>query len=637
MSTVAAYKRVLERLYTLIGKEFGIVVVAVNPDWTNSNAAARELLLVSRSVSTEARIEASTKQVIQGPVVRYDLLSDATVKRGVVSDVVELKTSDIRAAFAGRSLPPGTPLLIVLVGVSSSVLAQLNECKEPDDFRDIASAGYAVLSYKAVEDGPPMRLSYVLLCDKSKNTAGAKFLLGSEVIDATRTLSYAIRIQEAPSPPLAAAEPLALRLRQHPSHEPMRGARWKKQEAIQPVRSQVAPVDWEKLVHSTVEIQIKKLLGGKAEHAVIDLGGGLVCRIWPEMVQRISEAHEWTVVFTHQSVNPTPRANYESFETLGDKVLSLSLVHHLFSDTSRTLDSNGLTDSHKEILSSVKQAAMASTMGLRTPGLVRTTVSVDDKMLEDLYEAFFGCLFTVGNRLVEGGNQGLPLCEALFKEILHETFPDLDPWSVPKDPQTTLDQIFIRLAWGHPVLNYNEDTRVTTIRLTRDAHGYLESVGPPIKMDKPLAIGPRAADKPSSARAAAEIALSALKLGWGIDSRYTNIVVRSRLMKDDRYAAVQREALKVAERMGYIDVYVARRAKNHNQLYAVIGVRPNDSEVQLHVYKYESPETRGQEDMQSISTRVAAYITALRGFMAAHGARTENLTGTAELPKKTTL
>lgn len=631
MAIVAAYRQSLERLYTLIGKEFALLVIAVNPDTTGSNVAARELVLVGRSVSTECKQGEGIRQVIQGPVIRYDLIAD-------VSKSVTLKAQDVHTALDGRSIASGVPLILALVGVEEAVVNRLRDsaCQEKKEMEELVSGGYLVLSYSSRD-----KMANLDLCEKpttisqrgskllasSKPVSHARFLIGEERIDPTRNMVYAIRVQEKKQVFLRPKDKIPVAVVEAPP-DPMkaiRATRWQRVEASKDLVPVSGPA-WEKLIQSVVEREVNKIITtavGAEEVVTIQLGDGLTARVWPDLVHKISMAREWMSVFTHQSVDPTPRANYEAFETLGDKVLSLSLIHYLLStnDPTRIIDSNGLTDSHKDILSNVRQPAMAAVMGLNQHGLIRSSVSIDDQMLEDVQEAFFGCLFTVANKLTEGSNQGLPICEALFRVILQETFPQLDPWSVPKDPQTTLDQVFIKMNWGHPIRIYDEETKVTTIRLTRDAHSFLESVGPKIKMDRPFIVGPKSADKTSSARAAAELALSSLKLGWGIDSRYASMTVRARLMRDERYAKVQREALKVAEKMGFTDIYVARRAKNHNQLYAVMGVRPDDSEAQLHIYKYQSPESRDTEEDTGLSTRVAAYITALRGFISSTSVR----------------
>lgn len=619
MSTVAAYRKVLERLYTLIGKEFALLVIAVNPTLSGSAGLARELVVVARSISNEGAPVAGVRQIIRGPVLRIDLDTDVASGSHVdrehkTQDVVELKPAHIKNALDGRSFPVGTPLIIALVGVGTETITRFSDCTcvERPDLTVTASGGYLVLTQTADQQ----RLSWIELCEKTKKATRPrgcavkeepKFLVGTEEIDDKRSVTYAIRIQEAPAPVIKKIEAPVV---QPQPVRVVRSSRWQKTESVQVKPLVVA--GWEHLVQTTVERELSKVLT-REEHTTYQLGDGLVARIWPDLIHNISKDREWTVVFTHQSVEPTPRRNYESLETLGDKVLGVCLVHYLFAN-GKPIDSNGFTDSLKEILSRPRQAEMATSMGLDLPGLIRSSVAVGPEMLEDVYEAFFGCLFTVANRLVEGGNQGLPLCELLFRRVLHEAFPELDPWSVPKDPQTTLDQIFIRMEWGHPIVSYNEETRVTTIRFTRDAISYLETLGPAFPRDRPLAVGPKAIDKQASARAAAEIALNVLKTNWGITTRYASLVVRSRLMKDERYAAVQREALAVAEKMGYSDIYVARRAKNHNQLYAVMGVMPDDTETQLHIYKYETGKNLGGgEDM---STRVAAYITALREFIA---------------------
>jgi dsRNA-specific ribonuclease len=642
MAAGAGYRRALERVYTLLGKEYALVVVAVNSEFSGSATAARELLLAARSVSTEVGAAVAVRQVIHGPVVRLDLNSEgALASRPTagreVNDIVHLNAERIKASFGGRVVPSGTPLVIALVGTTTEVITRLSDasCMERKELADLVTGGYLVLSYEAV---PSMRLSWMELCDKppapAKRTTGTrvkaaeaavtgdpKFLVETEQVGDGRVITYAVRLQ--PVVPVVAT-PVA-----RPMTEPIRDPRWKQVSRVivepeimrtQPgMVPQVARPDslgWESMVQIVVERELSKLLPpriGREQQQVTQLGDGLVVRVWPEIIRRISEDHDWTTVFTHQSVDPTPRANYEAFETLGDKILAAAHVHYLFSN-GPTLDSNGITDSVKEILSRPRQSAMAVVMGFDQRGLIRSTVSVGEEILEDVYEAFFGCLFTVANRIIEDGNQGLSLCELLFRRVLKESFPDLDPWSVPKDAPTTLDQIFIRLGWGHPIVMYNEETRVATIRLTAEAITHLEGLGATFKRDRAFIVGPRAVDKPAATKAAAELALAALKSNWGIDTKYASLKVREKLMQDDRYAIVQRQALEVAKKMGYVDVYVARKAKNHNQLYAVLGVKPNDSEVQLHVYKYETGKNLGGgEDM---STRVAAYITALREFMA---------------------
>lgn len=622
------YYRTLERVYTLLGREYVLLIIAVNSE---ANVAAREFLLAARTFASEGgttslptagtrSLEKGRRLLLIGPVVRYDLPSAPSFTE-----------KDIKTALGGRVIAPGVPLVIALVGATPDTITDLahdSGCKELSDLACQVTGGYLVL------EAP--YLSRVNLCDKpvpkratSKRIAappppGSKrFLIGTEPVTEQKNILYAIpiaaretidsastgggcgKVESAPAPAAAAAAAASL-------VRAVRSTRWSQPQAASRAVVVTAGPKWETLIQNTVERELSKLLINNSR-TVIDLGDGLTAMIWPQLAETISMDPAWLTVFTHQSVDPTPHKNYEAFETLGDRILAASLAHYLISEGGGRVDSNSMTNINKEILANERQAEMALTMGLNKEGLIRSSVTIDDKMYEDIFEAFFGCLFTVANRQVEGANQGLPLCEALLKKILSETDPILDIWSIGKDAPTTLDQLFIKMGWGNMVAHYDEGTGVTTIYLTPEARNFLDSIGPPIKGKAPLAVGPPILDIQRSKKAAAKLALSALKLGWGIDTKYASLMTRSRLMKDERYARVQREALQIAERLGFKDIYILRRPKHNSQLYAVIGVRPDDSEMQLHVYKYSPTAT----EEVGLSSRVLAYITALREFIAA--------------------
>lgn len=655
-----AFQRVLERIYTLLGSEFSLLVVVPDPLLQSANTSARELVLASRVMSSECvekrPVAKSSCSVIRGSVVRIDLNSNGadigTQQRSSKTTIVPFGPEDIKQSMTTRT---AYPVVIAFVGVEPSVITRLGDeplrCRERPELRDLATGGYMVLESR--EDEKRRHIA-VEVCLPPPTTGGftgrsagnvnppSSFLVGTEVVDETRKVVYALRV--APGRPAVASSP-AQQLTEYAAAssstvcEPtraIRSARWRSVSGNTPPPAPTPPpqipvVEWESLVQKTVERELSKLLltpgAGITE---IPLGDGLTARLWPQLILEISQSRDWHAVFTHQSVDPTPHANYESYETLGDKVLSLALIRHLLSGESRgtAADSDSLTDIHKEILSETRQPVMAVSMGLDYRGLIRATVIVDCKMLEDVLEAFFGCLFTVANRTSQGSSQGLPIAEAMFVKLLKEVYPDLDIWSITKDPPTVLDQLFQRLSWGKPIMTYNDKTGITTIRLPREAIEHLTSIGPPLRSDI-LAAGPKATDIKKSKKAAAEAALAALKSNWNIDTKYVSMIVRKRLMKDEHYAKAHQEALEVASRHGsFTDVYVARRAKHHNQLYAVMGIRPNGTEAQLHIYRY-NPAHEEEPVSSSSSARVQAYITALREYVAKSSGGSSHHSGTS--------
>lgn len=575
---MSSLESLFERLYTLIGEEYTFVV-AVDNESEFSRTAYRPILKSARLVSS------GTSRFIKGTVVSFD--------------IPPLNIDKLRTAVEDQPSKSNLVLAIVTEGDSSHLdLTNLNQgCSELEGFKDLVTGGYVIFSkrdgkgnIKLCEQQPKKTSSSSSATRTTSVAQKAKFLIGDGgIINDDITVSYAIRIRTPPAPKKSTTGDSSTTLQQ-----------------------------WEKVVQETVERELGKLLeeGGGGGVNQIDLGDGLIARVWPEFLRQISTDTCWHSVFTHHSVDPTPHRNYESKETLGDSVLSLVLTHHLLSSSkegySAKSDSDSITDIRKVILADNRQTEMAITMGFNREGLIRSSVGVDSKILEDVLEAFFGCLFTVANKISQ--NSGLSLCEALFFKILEESSPELNIWSIGKDSPTVLDQLFKRMRWGDPIVNYSGDG-VTTINLTREAYSFLQTVGPPFKFGPPLTIGPKTPDMKSSKKAAASIALATLKLIWGIDTKYTHIQVRNRLLADEKYRAAHKEALKVAKKLGFVDIYVARRAKHSNQLYVVMGVRADGSEEQLSVYKYDRSGSATVRKDDTSSTRTLAYITALKRFM----------------------
>lgn len=324
------------------------------------------------------------------------------------------------------------------------------------------------------------------------------------------------------------------------------------------------------------------------------------------MVTRISSDPSWTAIFTHVSHNPNPQFNYETMETLGDKVMSLVFVNRLVNEEQNgNIDPNLITDIHKEILSRNKQNIMGQHLGFHK--LIRSGVQIDEAIIEDVVEAFFGNLFTVTNRLTNS-KFGFLVCQHVFNLILKNSFPDLNIFEIKKDPQTVLDQMFQKLGWGHPEFEYDKSACRSTITLSPEALTGISRMDVSTRVHGNIIGYSEGINKKDAEKKACVIAIDCLKKTWGIDQKYIRSAVKERLLADPRYTEAYTKALRKATASGFTDIYVQRKAKNRTQYYIVTGIRSDESESNL--FSYHCDEWNKSEG--NLDSQINALNTYLR-------------------------
>lgn len=152
----------------------------------------------------------------------------------------------------------------------------------------------------------------------------------------------------------------------------------------------------------------------------------------------------WTNSFTHESYDPMD--NLEKNEYLGDLVIECVFIFYLtqrFPNYTRE-DYSNIRMIHQ---SGPKQAQMAERMGLHKHAKVIGAKEIVEKVKTDLYEAFIGALFIVGNSLNEG--LGFSLCYNLFLHYFDEN--DITSYDHLGAPRTAVEQLFSRFQLGEPV------------------------------------------------------------------------------------------------------------------------------------------------------------------------------------------
>jgi len=315
-----------------------------------------------------------------------------------------------------------------------------------------------------------------------------------------------------------------------------------------------------------------------------------------KVISEIANNESWKAIFTHVSFNPDPSNNYETMETLGDKVMSLVFVNRLVNEeknTRKPIDPNTITDIHKEILSRPKQKIMGQFVEFDK--LIRSSVTVDDAIIEDVIEAFFGNLFSLTNMLTQN-NYGFIVCSLVFTYIFKNTFPDLDIYEIKKDPQTILDQMFQKLGWGHPEFEYDKINARSTIIIPDDVMSKLPR--PPFLYSTKVLATAEGINKKDAEKKASIMAIDFLKANWGIDHKFIKEAVRERLMMDSRYESAYNKAMIKARKASLVDLYVQKKAKHRIQYYIVTGIKEDGNELALFSYKFEDGKTESNVEGQ---------------------------------------
>lgn len=138
----------------------------------------------------------------------------------------------------------------------------------------------------------------------------------------------------------------------------------------------------------------------------------------------------WKKAFTHPSYDPNPGNNYEELELLGDLHLSSSFSKMLYSEfgddpheevkpnQKRTI--SGMTNAEmsklkSNILKKDVQGPMGRDLGFADHILRAKNIYLVDGLFEDVLEAFFGALVTVGDDVKDG--LGMHLSDLFVKSL----------------------------------------------------------------------------------------------------------------------------------------------------------------------------------------------------------------------------
>lgn len=127
----------------------------------------------------------------------------------------------------------------------------------------------------------------------------------------------------------------------------------------------------------------------------------------------------WIPTFTHQLIKPNDGENYETFETLGDLLMSHVLISY-YLERNPGATPKELTNVKSQMLKTERQGEIGKAMRLNSWAFVVDNIRGDLKLSEDLVEAFFGALDTVMNKISTNRGQSINIVYYFYKKLFDD-------------------------------------------------------------------------------------------------------------------------------------------------------------------------------------------------------------------------
>ena len=152
----------------------------------------------------------------------------------------------------------------------------------------------------------------------------------------------------------------------------------------------------------------------------------------------------WVDAVTHNSVNPAN--NYENLEARGDFILKSSFAEYLYVKF-QNIDKDTITNINHFYMSTEYESRLCKEMKLDK--YIRLTGEITNKILEDVFESFFGALMKISTMVTHRGD-GFNNCVNLITLIFNKITIDRNTVDSPK---TKITQWLRRL--GYPSVVYS--------------------------------------------------------------------------------------------------------------------------------------------------------------------------------------
>lgn len=127
----------------------------------------------------------------------------------------------------------------------------------------------------------------------------------------------------------------------------------------------------------------------------------------------------WLRAFTHEIVKPAKEENYESLETVGDKVQEYALIIY-FLERYPTASEEDLTNIKQQILKTEVQSIISEHLKLPYWSIAPDKLKDNQKFQEDLFESFTGALDIILNEKSTSLGQSTNIIYYIFKNMFDD-------------------------------------------------------------------------------------------------------------------------------------------------------------------------------------------------------------------------
>jgi len=281
----------------------------------------------------------------------------------------------------------------------------------------------------------------------------------------------------------------------------------------------------------------------------------------------------WNCCFTHVTYDPD--YNYETLESVGDKVLSYTfktLLYRKYPD----ITASELNNLDQHYMSTHLQSLMSAKMGLTNWLRVKGEVpKSSEKIREDLYESFFGTIDTI---LIKeyGLGYGVRICMKFMEKIFDiELNRDIEP------AKTFVFQIFERLGDRNGVsvkteqiMNDDESSSwLSTVVINEIGLGLLSNAGKDLGSTPKQWQAIKMTKKPVEQAVFLEVMYYLLERG--ITTKWVQEIKRDTVIDTqigrENYKDILFKARTINPKINKVDVIEAYKSKPAKTVYQIIG------------------------------------------------------------------
>jgi dsRNA-specific ribonuclease len=284
----------------------------------------------------------------------------------------------------------------------------------------------------------------------------------------------------------------------------------------------------------------------------------------------------WISCFTHKTYDPNEGKNYETLESVGDKILSYTFKTYLY-DRFPDISASQLNNLDQQYMSTHYQSIISEklrlTEWLRVGGDVPRS---SEKIREDLLESFFGTLDTVMIKNKKFGlGFGARLCMNFIRKVFNININmDIEP------ARTFVDQAFQQLKLQGAIRAQTGQTAdenySTVVEFTEYGSEQLNILGLRLKPMKFVSV--KATKSPAEQEAYGKMMMYLTTNG--VTRKWINSVKRKEVEKslEDVYKRVLSKAGPKFKSVEFEESYNSRPASS---VFQVIGIRKEDNLKQI--------------------------------------------------------